>query len=196
MDIQSAKRHYRPAARCRPGHLSRLGPAFAGRRMAELYSPGATRSQPAGGGDWQRDIPRETARAINRNIFHRHRTRRIVVCVLPSSLAHLLPWPRLFRPLLLVAFSLLIPFLPPSPSVFIPFIRSARFLGYFHNDTLCNVNYCRRNELEEVFQDAASRHSPLAIRLPSLLLPRSLVFAISHSLALLSTLHRYLSPFH
>lgn len=41
-------------------------------------------------------------------------------------------------------------------SVFFPFIRSARLLGYFHNDTLCNVNYCRRNELEEVFQDAAS----------------------------------------
>ena len=28
------------------------------------------------------------------------------------------------------------------------------FPGYFHNDTLSNVNYCRRNELEEVLQDA------------------------------------------
>lgn len=40
--------------------------------------------------------------------------------------------------------------------------RSARLLGYFYNDTLCNVNYCRRNELEEVFQDAASPHFSLS----------------------------------
>lgn len=35
---------------------------------------------------------------------------------------------------------------------------SARFFGYFYNDTLCNVNYCWRNELEEVFQDAVLQH--------------------------------------
>lgn len=73
-------------------------------------------------------------------------------------------------------------------SVFFPFIRSARFLGYFHNDTLCNVNYCRRNELEEVFQDAASSRflpfpsfhsSPLAF-LPSyyILLRRGIPFSL------------------
>lgn len=134
-------------------------------------------SQPAGGeGQAGNAISREIAWAINRNIFHRCRTRWIVVCVLspPSTL--------LF-PLLLTASHL-----PPLPAypVFIPFIRSARFLGYFHNDTLCNVNYCRRNELEEVFQDATSRHSPLALRSLSLSLSHPLVLAISR---LLATIH-------
>lgn len=67
-------------------------------------------------------------------------------------------------------------FIPPSPVFFrllltwgAPLLRlvlfqprSARLLGYFYNDTLCNVNYCRRNELEEVFQDAASPHFSLS----------------------------------
>lgn len=66
-------------------------------------------------------------------------------------------------------------FIPPSPSfsvtshvgrvssVLFSFNRApARLLGYFYNDTLCNVNYCRRNELEEVFQDAASPHFSLS----------------------------------
>jgi hypothetical protein len=38
----------------------------------------------------------------------------------------------------------------PSPS------PVARLPGCFRDDTLCNVNYCRRNELEQVFQDAGA----------------------------------------
>lgn len=67
-------------------------------------------------------------------------------------------------------------FIPPSPSFSVTSHVGARLLpscslssraplrllGYFYNDTLCNVNYCRRNELEEVFQDAASPHFSLS----------------------------------
>lgn len=119
--------------------------------------------------------PAKAAWTINRNIFHRCGTRRIVVCVLLPRTP-----PGLF-PLLLAASPRLS--LPACP-VFIPFIRSARFLGYFHNDTLCNVNYCRRNELEEVFQDAASRHPhPLSLSLSPSSSSRFLVLAVSRSLA-------------
>lgn len=63
-----------------------------------------------------------------------------------------------------------------SPPVLFSFKpRSARLLGYFYNDTLCNVNYCRRNELEEVFQDAASPHFSLSFL--SRYYPPSLAFS-------------------
>lgn len=58
---------------------------------------------------------------------------------------------------------------------------SARLLGYFYNDTLCNVNYCRRNELEEVFQDTvflqASPHFSLSLLFRCIYYPPSLSFS-------------------
>lgn len=67
------------------------------------------------------------------------------MCVLSRRL-HLFP--------LLLAWSAV----PPSCSLSSALRPPPRLLGYFYNDTLCNVNYCRRNELEKVFQDAALQH--------------------------------------
>jgi len=59
--------------------------------------------------------------------------------------------------------------------------RSVWLLGYFYNDTLCNVNYCRHNELEEVFQDAASPYFSLS------LLSRYYLLSLSFSFPLVSS---------
>lgn len=143
MDIQREA----PSFPSRPYLARRL----SGRRTVELYSSRRiARETGAGGrrGGQTATISREGGELSIETFSICAEWRWNSVCFIPPS-------PVFFRSLLTWGASLLRLVLLFQP-------RSARLLGYFYNDTLCNVNYCRRNELEEVFQDAASPHFSLS----------------------------------